>query len=194
SGVPGQYSLALNTQKTGAYRLTARYKVAGNTNWFWYSSNGRRDHAIVVAPKKAQDIVLYELNTINVESQGTQDTNRSTFVDLYDGSGARQYNAVTTRFNLDYVRNLGVNWLWFQPIHPQGIDGRQTDPDTNQPYEVGSPYAVKNFFEVMPLMSKANTRAAALMEFTNFVAAADASAINVMLDSPFNHSSYDCEL
>jgi glycosidase len=194
SGNPGQYSLTLNAQKTGAYRLTARYKVTGNTNWIWYSTSPRRDHALVVAPKKALEIVLYELNAINVESQGTQDTNRSTFVDLYDGPGSRPYNAVSARFNLNYIQNLGVNWLWFQPIHPQGIDGRQTDPDTGQPYEVGSPYAVKNFFEVSPLMSKANTRAAAMMEFTNFVAAADSAGVNVMLDAPFNHTAYDAEL
>ena len=145
-------------------------------------------------PRKARDIVLYELNTINAESQGTLDTQRSTFVDLWDGPGARPYNAVTSRFNLGYLQNLGINWLWFQPIHPQGIDGRQTDPDTGLPYEVGSPYAVKNFFQVSPLMSKANTRDAAMSEFTNFVAAADAAGINVMLDSPFNHTAYDCEL
>lgn len=194
TGTPGQYSLTLNAQKTGAYRLTARYKVAGNTNWFWYSSNGRRDHAVVVSPKKSRDIVLYELNTLNIEAQGTANADRSTFVDLWDGPGARAYNAVSSRFNLGYVTNLGVNWLWFQPIHPPGIDGREIDPGTGQPYEVGSPYAVKNFFEVNPLMSKANTRAAALDEFTNFVAAADAANINIMLDAAFNHTAYDCEL
>ena len=194
SGQPGQYTLSLNAQKTGSYRLTARYQVSGNTNWIWYSASPRRDHAIVVSPKKAREIVLYELNTINVESQGTLDTQRSTFVDLYDGPGARPYNAATARFNLDYLQNLGANWLWFQPIHPHGIDGRQIDPDTNQPFEVGSPYAVKNFFQVMPLMSKANTRDAAMMEFTNFVGAADSAGMNVMLDAPFNHTSFDCEL
>jgi len=193
-GQPGEYALTLNAQKTGAYRLTARYKILGNTNWFWYSTSGRRDHAIVVAPQKARDIRLYELNTLTVESQGTNSGDRSTFADLCDGPGARAYNAVSNRFNLDYVRNLGLNWLWFQPIHPQGIDGRQTDPVTGQPYEVGSPYAVKNFFEVAPLMSKANTRAGAMQEFTNFVAAADAAGVNVMLDAPFNHTAYDCEL
>src|SRR5205807_4472820 len=88
SGTPGQYSLSLNAQKTGAYRLTGRYKVTGNTNWIWYSTSPRRDHAIVVAPKKARDMVLYELNTINVESQGTNQSDRSTFVDLWDGPGS----------------------------------------------------------------------------------------------------------
>ncbi|MDB6017179.1 MAG: hypothetical protein JWR19_1668 [Pedosphaera sp.] len=194
TGTPGQYSFTLNAQKTGAYRLTARYKVTGNTNWNWYTANGRRDHAVVVSPRKSRDIVLYELNALNIGAAGTQDYQRSTFADLYNGPGSRPYDAVTNRFNLDYAKNLGVNWLWFQPIHPAGVDGRQIDPATSQPYTVGSPYAVKNFFEVSPLMSKANTRPAAMQEFQGFVAAADAAGLNVMLDAPFNHTAYDCEL
>ncbi|MDW8309992.1 MAG: alpha-amylase family glycosyl hydrolase, partial [Verrucomicrobiales bacterium] len=191
----GTFTLTLYATKTGAYRLTARYKVSGNPNWIYYNDfGGQRDHCIVVSPKKARDIVLYELNTLNVEAQGPTFADRSTFVDLHDGPGARPYNSVTTKFNLGYVTSLGVNWLWFQPIHPQGIAGRQIDPDTGQPYEIGSPYAVKNFFEIMPLMSKANTRAAALQEFTNFVAAADAAGVGIMLDAAFNHTAHDCEL
>ncbi len=192
----GQYSLTLNATKTGAYRLTARYKVSGNNNWFWYSggATGRRDHAIVVSPAKARDIVLYELNAMNIGAAGTGQNDRSTFTDLYNGPGSRPYDAVTNRFNLDYAKNLGVNWLWFQPIHPIGIDGRQNDPSTGQPYAVGSPYAIKNFFQINPLLSKANTRDAALAEFTNFVAAADAKGLNVMLDEPFNHTAWDAEL
>lgn len=194
TGTPGQFLLSLPGQNTGAYRLTARYKISGNSNWFWYSSNGRRDHAVVVSPKKSRDIILYELNTLNIEAQGTSDSQRSTFVDLWDGPEARPYQTVSNRFNMDYIANLGVNWLWFQPIHPQGIAGRENDPSTGQPYEVGSPYAVKNFFEVNPLMSKSNTRAAAMQEFTNFVAVADTASVNVMLDAAFNHTAYDCEL
>ncbi len=193
TGTPGQYSLTLNAQKTGAYRLTARYKAQGSTNWNWYTGNGRRDHAIVVSPVKARNMVLYELNAMNIDSQGTQDYQRSTFTDLYNGPGSRPHDAVTNRFNLDYAKNLGVNWLWFQPIHPIGIDGRQTDSN-GVPYSVGSPYSVKNFFEVNPLLGKANTRPAAMQEFQGFVAAADAAGVNVMLDVPFNHTSYDCEL
>lgn len=191
----GQYQYVVAASKCGAYRLTARYKVSGNPNWIYYNNfNGQRDHAIVVSPKKAREIVLYELNAINVEAQGIGQSDRSTFVDLWDGPGARSFNATNAKFNLNYLTNLGVNWLWFQPIHPNGIAGRLTDPDTSQPYEVGSPYAVKNFFEVNPLMSKANTRPAALEEFTNFVAAADAAGVSVMLDAAFNHTAHDCEL
>jgi hypothetical protein len=191
----GQYSFTLYATNTGAYRLTARYKLAGNTNWFWYSggSTGRRDHCVVVTPTKARDMVMYELNAMNIGAQGTNLNDRSTFTDLYNGPGSRPYDAVTNRFNLNYVANLGVNWLWFQPVHPIGVLNRQTDGNGN-PYSVGSPYSVKNFFQINPLLSKANTRDAALAEFTNFVAAADAAGVNVMLDEPFNHTAWDCEL
>jgi hypothetical protein len=143
-------------------------------------------------------MVMYEINTLNIEAEGTTESLRSTFVDLWDGPGATR----TPRWNLGYARGLGVNWLWFQPIHPIGIDGRHLSAadinnrnvalgygnpnattwrwnagspfeDVNYPYAFGSPYAVKNFFEVEPRMSKANTRPAAMQEFQDFVAAAD---------------------
>jgi glycosidase len=101
---------------------------------------------------------------------------------------------VTNRFNLQYVQNLGVNWLWLQPIHPIGIENRQINPNTGQPYTVGRPYSVKNYFQVNPLLSKADTRTGAMQEFTNFVAACNSNGINVMLDMPFAHSAWDCEL
>ncbi len=203
------FTATLAATKTGAYRLTARYRRTGETLWRYYSDAGRRDHALVVSPDGARDMRMYELNAMTVESQGTQAAQRSTFADLHDGPGARPFNAVSARWNLDYAANLGMNWLWFQPIHPAGIEGRQTDPDTGQIYETGSPYAVKNFFEVSPLLAKSYTpsaiynpndpqenagRAAAMTEFRNFVAAADARGINVMLDAPFNHTAYDGEL
>src|ERR1041385_4604659 len=132
----GTYTLTLGATNTGAYRLTARYKVAGCGNWNWYTSSSgattpRRDHALVISPKKARDMIMYELNTINVEATGPSLAQRSTFEDLWDGPGA----TLTNRWNLNYVKNLGANWLWFQPIHPQGIDGRQIDPAPAQPYQ-----------------------------------------------------------
>jgi hypothetical protein len=187
----GQYSFTLNATNCGAYRLTARYQVAGNTNWFWY---GLRDHCIVVTPTRAHNMVMYELNALNIDAQGTNQSDRSTFTDLYNGPGSRPYDAVTNRFNLQYFQNLGVNWLWFQPIHPIGIVNRQADPNTGLPYDVGSPYSIKNFFQINPLLSKANTRTAAMQEFTNFVAAANTAGVNVMLDEPFSDTAWDCEL
>jgi glycosidase len=187
----GQYALTLYAQKTGVYRLTARYKVAGNTNWNWYSTNApytagiRRDFGIVVSPKKAREAVLYELAVNNVGAQGaaTDGSQRSTFADLYNGPGARPYDPIYNRFNLNYLTNLGVNWVWLEPIHPIGIAG-----------SINSPYCVKNYFSASPQMSKAGTRTAAMHEFQGFVAAADAAGVNVMMDEPFNHTAHDVEL
>jgi glycosidase len=178
----GQYALTLYAQKTGVYRLTARWNVSGSTNWNWYSTNSpdstgnRRDFMVVVSPKKAMSAVVYELavNNVNASGAAANGSKRSTFSDLTNAA---------SRFNLNSVTNLGVNWLWLEPIHPRGIAG-----------SINSPYCVKNFFQVNQAMSKAGTRPASMMEFTNFVAAADAAGVNVMLDEPFNHTAHDVEL
>ncbi|HEX3716946.1 MAG TPA: alpha-amylase family glycosyl hydrolase [Verrucomicrobiae bacterium] len=191
TGTAGQYALTLYAQKTGAYRLTTRFKVAGGTNWIWYGTNApyisglRRDFGIVVSPKKAEQAVIYELAVNNIGAQGVaaNGSQRSTFTDLYNGPGSRAYDPVTNRFNLNYVTNLGVNWVWIEPIHPIGIAG-----------SINSPYCVKDYFAVSPWMSKANTRAAGLQEFQGFVAAADAAGVNVMMDVPFDHTAHDVEL
>ena len=212
-----EYSLTLQAQKTGAYRLSARYQVQGNTNWFWYTDTamGRRDHAVVVSPITSRDIVMYEVNTLNIKATGTLESQRSTFVDLWDGPGS---DPSKPAWNLDYVKNLGVNWLWFQPVHPYGVDGRHLSAadinarapgsgattwlynggapyeDVNYAFALGSPYAVKNFWEIEPRMSKANTRPAAMTEFVDFVDAADTAGVSIMLDAAFNHTSWDTEL
>jgi len=187
---PNEYRLALQAQKTGAYRLTARYQLNGSTNWLYFTDTpmGRRDHAVVVSPKLARDMRVYEINTLNVDATGPAFAQRSTFNSLLSSA----------RWNLNYLTNMGINTLWFQPIHPNGIDGREPSggwSNTNTPpYDPGSPYAVKNFFEVMEQMSDLNTRAASMTAFSNFYEAARARHVHIMLDAPFNHTAYDVEL
>ncbi|MGB0415719.1 MAG: hypothetical protein ACPGKS_02600 [Coraliomargarita sp.] len=208
----GTYTLTLPANMTGAYRLTARWKVSGDPNWRWYTnqSANRRDHAITVSPKDARDIVLYEINVLNIEATDDSFTNRSTIEDMHNAPGA--WHNGNNRWDLDYLKALGANWLWFQPIHPAARDGREPfggwDNTGNPPYEPGSPYAVRNFFEVSPIMtrnfagdpfdnadlfSQAN-RDAAMTAWQNFVADADTKDVGIMLDAPFNHTGFDVEL
>ena len=182
-GEAGAWVCQLKARKTGAYRLTARFKLKDDADvWHWYTSEGRRDHAVVVTPKAAREAIMYELNPLSVDATGDTFATRSTFEDLHDEN----------RWNLEYLKGIGANWLWFQPIHPRGIDGREIV--NGQPYDPGSPYAVKNFFEVMPQLSEANTRPAAMQAFQDFVMAADSEGIGVMVDAPFNHVAWDAEL
>jgi hypothetical protein len=178
------FTVVTNATRTGAYRLTARYKVSGSTNWVWY--NGR-DHCLVIAPDTSRNMAMYEINVFNASSTGTLFSQRSTFESLTDPTN----NKVT----INYLKNLGVNTLWFQPVHPIGIENKNN-------FDPGSPYAVKNFFEINEYATKnynvGNStnvnRALAMTAFTNFIAATDSNNILVLLDAPYNHTSYDCEI
>jgi glycosidase len=209
--VAGGYQLTLQANRCGAYRLTARYRLNGDPpgTYRWYAAEAnaqgilKRDHALVVSPAKARDVQLYELNPLTITATGALPGQRGTFAALASGAPA----GGGPLFSLDYAKGLGCNMLWLLPIHPAGIDGRQVNPATNKPYTVGSPYAVKNFFAVMPLMAKGFTpggspesndtpagRSQALADFQRFVKEADAKGVGVMLDAPFNHAAHDAEL
>ncbi|MCO6399712.1 MAG: hypothetical protein J5I99_00605 [Verrucomicrobia bacterium] len=182
-----EYAWTGTVSKTGAYRLTARYQVAGNTNWIWYSSEGRRDHAIVVSPKKALTMTLYEVNPLTVKATSNDKNGRSTFADLLTGDPDS-----FTNFNLGYLDKIQVNSLWFQPIHPSA-DTTRGDPSG---YEPGSPYATRDYFAVAPLLGRDETEAGAMAEFTNFVFQCDThtggvGTVNIMLDGVFNHTAWD---
>jgi len=181
TGSGGTYTTTLNATKTGAYRLTGRYKIAGQNTWTWFSG---RDHCITVAPKLARNLRMYEINVLNVNATGPSEAQRSTFESLSDSANGR--------VNLDSLLNLGINSLWFQPIHPNGREGREKTNGVD--YEPGSPYAVKNFFEVMELMSLGNTRTSSMAAFQTFVTNADTKGMNIILDAPFNHTAWDCEV
>ena len=203
----GAYVWTTNVGRCGAYRLTARYHASGQTgtNWTWYSSEGRRDHAIVVSPKKVLQQTMYELNTLTVKASNNTETGRSTFDDLIDPLVASNANTFN-EFSIEYLNKLQANCLWFQPIHPAGIDRSEDDPSTGLRYNPGSPYATRDYFAVNPYFGRAGgtNEAAALAEFTNFVAHCDRGTnrlgssnvigtINVMLDGVFNHTSWDAE-
>lgn len=221
----GTWTLTIPASKTGAYRLTARFKTSGNSNWQWY---GLRDHAIVVTPTVARDIRMYELNVFNIEANGSGEANRSTWEDLADLPGALHSSGSRVNdWNIqNYAMDLGVNWLWFQPYHPYGDEGRHLSADninardvsqsastlvrenganyedSSYAYALGSPYAVKNFFEIEPRTSANydsadSTRVArekARVSFVNFVEEADAQGMNLMPDAAFNHAAWDLEV
>ena len=185
----GVYSVSLPVNRCGAYRLNARFKI-NNGPWRYYSDNGlRRDCAVVVSPKKALNVSLYELNPLTAEANSDQSSGRSSFRDMYLDNSPGRPNAISTNL----LKSLGVNMVWLQPIHPIGTIGREIDPSTSAPYDPGSPYAVRNYWEINPALGT-GSQGQAMTEFTNFVANYDANGVGVMLDGTFNHSAWDCEI
>lgn len=193
----GTYELDLPILKTGAYRITARYRAKPTDSWTWLGSTGLRDHAVIVAPKSARDMRVYEIHVPNVNATAPTFAGRGTFEDLHDPN---------KRVNLTWLQNLGVNWIWFQPFHPQGLEGRQTDPSTGLVYDPGSPYSIRNFWEINPLytrnyngnlsdpVSNSSNYLAAMSAFQSFATASDTAGIQLMLDFPFNHTAPDVVL
>jgi hypothetical protein len=209
--VANGYRLVLSASRCGAYRLTARYRLKtdplGTYHWYGDERNAKgivkRDHAIVITPTLARDLQIYEINPLTMTATGTLPAQRGTFAKLAHPAAHGQ----AMQFSLAYVRQLGVNTLWLQPIHPRGIDGRAIDPNTHKPFTLGSPYSVKNFFAVTPLMASTFNpgdtpesndseagRAQALAEFREFVQVANTQGLRVFLDVPFNHAAHDAEL
>ena len=190
----GPYKKTLTVGKTGAYRLTARYKETAGDSWHYYSDNGIRDHAIVISPKKVLQQRVYEINGMTAKASSPTEAGHSTFADLIEGEDS------FAEFGIPYLNKIQANCLWFQPIHTSSEQGLMVGG------EPGSPYAAKDYFSVSKWYGKEvngqRTTAQALMEFTNFVAACDAGkspsmsqsyvgTINIMLDGVFNHTSWD---
>ena len=107
------YRANLNLTKTGAYRLTTRFRINGGP-WLWHNDFqfdgvNQRDCAVVVSPRKVLDLSIYEVNPLVVEARpGGGFDQRSTFEDFtdHDGDGFDP-------FNLSFVKNtLGFNTIW----------------------------------------------------------------------------------
>ncbi|GHC44255.1 alpha-amylase family glycosyl hydrolase [Roseibacillus persicicus] len=185
----GTWTTTLPVDTCGAYRATVRYFIDGEGPFYFTDGGLRRDLAIVVSPNNALDTILYEVNPAIVEAVDSTPSGRSTFRDLWMENTDRPDAVSTQKFT-----ELGINMIWLQPIHPIGTEGRQTDPLTNQDYDPGSPYSVKDYWQVAPFLGADNTESGAMAEFQTMVDEFDRHGIGVMVDGTFNHSSPDAIL
>ncbi len=106
-------------------------------------------------PDWAANAVIYEVNT-------RQFTNEGTFK-AFEGQ-------------IDRLQNLGVDILWFMPIHPIS--------EVNRKGELGSYYAVADYKAVNPEFGN-------LDDFKSVVKAAHAAGMKVIIDWVPNHTGCD---
>lgn len=109
-------------------------------------------------PEWARDAVIYQINTRQYSDAGT-------------------FEAVEA--DLARIKALGVDILWFMPIHPIGEEKRKGS--------MGSPYAVKDFRSVNPDLGT-------IEDFTSLVGAAHALDMKVIIDWVANHTAWDNHL
>ena len=81
--------------------------------------------------------------------------------------------------DLDRIRDLGVDIIWFMPIHPIGVVGKKGS--------LGCPYANRDYRGVNPAYGT-------LEDFRVLVDAIHARGMKVMIDVVYNHTSPDSVL
>lgn len=106
-------------------------------------------------PDWAEDAVIYEVNTRQVTPEGT---------------------FAAFQNELDRLGQLGVDILWFMPVHPIGADKRKG--------ELGSPYSISDYRDVNPEFGT-------LDDFKALIAAAHAADMQVIIDWVPNHTAWD---
>lgn len=110
------------------------------------------------SPDWSKDAVIYQINTRQYSQTG-------------------DFKSVEA--DLPRIRSLGVDILWFMPIHPIGEAKRKGS--------LGSPYAVKDFQAVNPELGT-------LEDFKSLVDTAHALDMKVIIDWVANHTAWDNHL
>jgi glycosidase len=118
----------------------------------------RRDSVAQDTPDHCRDLVLYEIYVRNHGPDGI-------FADV--------------EADLPRIRSMGVDVVWFMPIHPIGR--------ANKKGSLGCPYSIADYREVNP---EYGTRA----DFAQLIERAHALGLKVMIDVVFNHTAHDSDL
>jgi glycosidase len=107
------------------------------------------------APEWSYNSTIYEVNT-------RQFTNEGTFKAFRD--------------HLPKLKEMGVDILWFMPIHPIGVKNRKGT--------LGSYYSVQNYKEINPEFGT-------LEDFKNLVNEAHSLGMYIIIDWVANHTAWD---
>lgn len=192
SGSNHVFKATLRVEKTGAYRLTTRFREPGGP-WHWhndsrYDGMNQRDCAIVVSPKKVLGLTLFEANPLVIEATAPNHDGRSTLEDLTD-----EENDAFNPIDLAFIRQrLGFNTLWLMPIFP--VTTQRWDPVNRRivaNQTPGSPYATRDYWSVSPELGADGTPGRAMHAFQHLVDQAENIGLNVFIDVAFNHAGRD---
>jgi glycosidase len=81
--------------------------------------------------------------------------------------------------DLERIRSMGVDVIWFMPIHPIGVPDRKGI--------MGSPYSIQDYRQVNP---EYGTK----QDFVRLIEKAHALGLKVMIDVVYNHTAHDSVL
>jgi len=110
------------------------------------------------SPLSLRNLVIYEIYVRNHGPHGT-------FLDVEN--------------DLERIQALGVDVIWFMPIHPIG--------QLNKKGSLGCPYSIQNYREVNPEYGTKE-------DFARLIEKAHRMGLKVMIDVVYNHTAHDSVL
>ena len=109
-------------------------------------------------PKIFHNLVIYEIYVRNHGPHGT-------FADV--------------EADLERIRSMGVDVVWFMPIHPIGLK--------NKKGSLGCPYSISNYREI-------NSEYGTKDDFSRLIEKVHGLGMKVMIDVVYNHTAHDSDL
>ncbi len=109
-------------------------------------------------PLELRNLVIYEIYVRNHGPNGT-------FSDV--------------EADLERIRSMGVDVIWFMPIHPIGQKHKKGT--------LGCPYSISNYREINPEYGTKE-------DFAKLIAKAHTLGLRVMIDVVYNHTAHDSKL
>lgn len=183
-----RFALELPLRRVGNYRAVGRVSVDGGA-FTWMSESNIDDIRFRPRDMRSRALLIEELSVAHVNWDPFEKA-CGTFADMMDGDA----HAYTLRALVE----RGVDAVWIMPPFDVHLWEHRDALD-----ELGSPYAVKDYFTVRPELSRAarvslltggddeEARQAGLDEVRAFIAAARALHIRVLLDVALNHVGHE---
>ncbi len=189
-----EYSLDVDIKHTGFFKVTFRWKNKDGKFWNWQSGTSEKDFSeIHVDPAYIDDSIVYNafirfLGQEDIENHKMPKYGMAgTFDDL--------------KHRLDEIRDMGVDVLYLNPIHPIGELFRNYNPHDQYPayMQPGCPYSIKDYKSIDPEIAVDKDHSQGpyaslsdpMKEFRDLVDEAHKRGIKIYMDLVFNHTSHD---
>jgi glycosidase len=188
----GEYVCTLPLRQSGFFTWNVRYKREGTKTWRWINEGPRKrlTGRVQVDPEWLQSAVVYNVfvrffsGMVDQEGQKPQPGDGGTFDDV--------------KAHLDDLKAMGVNTLYFNPIHLIGELHRKYNMLDNMPtyWQPGSPYSIKDYKSIDPELTydkdtKKHLLSDPHQEFRDLIEAAHERNMSVIMDLVFNHTAHD---
>ena len=186
------YKCYLELKKSGFYNWQIRFRRRGQKTWKWLrDGEGKKITGnIQVDPEWVAEAIVYNVFVRFFQGKTKHDDEL-----IRPGEGGT-FDDV--KAHLDELKRLGVNTLYFNPIHLIGELHRKYNMHDQLPIylQPGSPYSIKDFKSIDPELTfdkdtKKHLLADPQQEYKDLINAAHERGMYIIMDLVFNHTAHD---